>query len=105
MVDGSTEAVDHDITEANRQLVSEFVNRDLDKLDQDISAENFSQHSPRLPELDFGADEPKVEPLPKNNKGYVTRLVWHKPDSPPTSPHLLRLVCSALKTLPHLECR
>ena len=51
MVDGPTEATDLDLTEANRELVQEFVNHvlvggRLEKLAQYIDEQNFTQHNP-----------------------------------------------------------
>ena len=53
MVDGPTEATDHALTEANRDLVRAFVEealigRRLDTLDRFIDADHFTQHNPNL---------------------------------------------------------
>ncbi len=53
MVDGPIEAMDLDLTEANRAIVRSFVQSvliddELDKLDVFIDAETFAEHNPRL---------------------------------------------------------
>ncbi|MGI9318675.1 MAG: nuclear transport factor 2 family protein [bacterium] len=53
MVDGPTEAIDIDRTESNRELVRSFVegvliSDQLDKLEQYIDAERYTEHNPRL---------------------------------------------------------
>ena len=53
MVDGPTEASDMHLTETNRQLVKEFIDHvyiqgKLEKLDQYIAADGFTNHSPTV---------------------------------------------------------
>jgi len=53
MVDGPTEAVDHELTENNRALVRSFVeivliNGKLDGLGDFVDEEKFAEHNPRL---------------------------------------------------------
>ncbi|MDJ0837170.1 MAG: nuclear transport factor 2 family protein [Acidobacteriota bacterium] len=53
MVDGPTEATDLDRTESNREIVRSFVdevliNRLLDKLEQYIDGDNYTEHNPRI---------------------------------------------------------
>ncbi|MDH3235622.1 MAG: nuclear transport factor 2 family protein, partial [Alphaproteobacteria bacterium] len=53
MVDGPTDATDHEWTEANREIVRHFVddiliNRQLDMLDQYIDDAVFTQHNPAM---------------------------------------------------------
>jgi predicted SnoaL-like aldol condensation-catalyzing enzyme len=53
MVDGPTEAVDHDQTERNRAIVRSFVDtvligRQLDRLTDFVDADTYAEHNPRL---------------------------------------------------------
>ncbi|MEH6405567.1 MAG: nuclear transport factor 2 family protein [Sneathiella sp.] len=53
MVDGPTEAIDHDLTESNRTLVRSFVETvlirsDIDRLAEYIDDRDYVEHSPRL---------------------------------------------------------
>jgi predicted SnoaL-like aldol condensation-catalyzing enzyme len=53
MVDGPTEAADHELTESNRALVRSFVETvlvdgDLDRLTDFISEDAYAEHNPRL---------------------------------------------------------
>lgn len=53
MVDGPTEALDHDLTERNRALVQSFaetilVERRLDQLTDYIAEDNYAEHNPHL---------------------------------------------------------
>lgn len=70
MVDGPTEATDHALTEANRALVGSFVEDILigaahDHLSDFISAENYTEHNPRLSD---GVDALRAE-LEKREDG------------------------------------
>lgn len=53
MVDGPTDATDHDLTEANRALARSFVETvlvdgRLDRLSDFVDAESYTEHNPRL---------------------------------------------------------
>lgn len=53
MVDGPTEVVDHDKTEANKALVRNYIEacligRQVDRMDEFISADAFHQHTPKM---------------------------------------------------------
>ena len=53
MVDGPTEATDHDLTESNRALVRAFVETvlvdgQIDRLTDYIDADTYAEHNPRL---------------------------------------------------------
>lgn len=53
MVDGPTEAIDHDKTESNRALARSFIDTvvidgHLDKLTSFVNATNYAEHNPRL---------------------------------------------------------
>ena len=55
MVDGPTEATDLSRTEANRQLVRAFldhilVDRQLERMDDYIDGDRYTQHNPRIPD-------------------------------------------------------
>ena len=53
MVDGVTEATDHECTESNRSLIKSFVEDiliqgDLDKLNDYISQDHYTEHNPGI---------------------------------------------------------
>ena len=53
MVDGPTKAIEHELTEPNRQLVHLFVNevllnRNFNKLENYINNDNYTEHNPRI---------------------------------------------------------
>ena len=53
MVDGPTEAIDHDRTESNREIVRSFVdeiliNGEFEQLDHYIDAECYTEYNPRM---------------------------------------------------------
>lgn len=79
MVDGPTEAVDHDLTEANRQTVRDFVEsvlvrRETDELGRYVNGPDFIQHNP---ESDCGVSALRAALEARHGAGFViqyTRL-------------------------------